>query len=146
MKTSILFSTILTTLLLGASSASFASDATDSAKNHFQAIGAGDVGIVMRGYGDNSQLTWVGGPLDGSYSGSEKIRTVWEKLAKAQGALKASVDKLEESANPKGSTITANVQFEGKQTIKVRYVLTYRDNKLVNEVWQIDPKLGAASY
>ena len=41
---------------------------------------------------------------------------------------------------------SANVQFEGKQPIKVRYVLTYRDAKIVNETWQIDPKLSVASY
>jgi hypothetical protein len=37
--------------------------------------------------------------------------------------------------------VTANVQFEGKAPIKVRYVLLYRDGKLANEVWQIDPNL-----
>ena len=46
----------------------------------------------------------------------------------------------------KGATVTANVQFEGKQPIKVRYVLIYRDAKIVNETWQIDPKLAVASY
>jgi hypothetical protein len=42
--------------------------------------------------------------------------------------------------------VTANVTFQGKQPIKVRYVLTYRDNKIVSETWQIDPKLGPATY
>lgn len=55
------------------------------------------------------------------------------------------MDKLEESANPKGATVSANVQFEGKAPIKVRYVLTLREGKIVNEVWQIDPKLVFAA-
>ena len=55
-------------------------------------------------------------------------------------------DKLEESANPQGATVTANVQFEGKQPIKVRYVLTYREGQLVSETWQINPKLTVAAY
>ena len=39
------------------------------------------------------------------------------------------------------------VEFKGKNTIKVRYVLVYRGGKLVNETWQIDPKLAmGASY
>lgn len=118
----------------------------DDARTHFQAIGSGDLAVLMRGYADNAQLTWVGGPLDGSYAGADAIRGVWEKFTKSQGTLKVSIDKVEESANPKGATVTANVQFEGKQPIKVRYVLTYRDAKIVNETWQIDPKLSVASY
>jgi len=39
------------------------------------------------------------------------------------------------------------VLFEGKAPIKVRYVLTFRDGKIVAETWQIDPKLAlAAAY
>jgi hypothetical protein len=119
---------------------------TDDAKTHFQAIGSGDLSIVMRGYADQAQFNWVGGPLDGTYSNADAIRGVWEKFTKSQGPLKVSVDKLEESANPKGSTISANVQFEGKAPIKVRYVLTFREGKIVSETWQIDPKLSVAAY
>ncbi|GAC1343917.1 MAG: hypothetical protein NVS2B9_07630 [Myxococcales bacterium] len=115
----------------------------DDAKLHFEAIGAGDLGPLMHGYADDARLTWVGGPLDGTYTGTESIRAVWEKFTKAVGPAKVSVDKLEESANPKGATVTANVQLDGKQTVKVRYVLTYRAGKLVNETWQVDPKLPA---
>ena len=46
---------------------------------------------------------------------------------------------VQESGNPKGDTVTANVVFAGKTTIKVRYIMMYRDGKLVNEIWQIDP-------
>ena len=118
----------------------------DDAKTHFQAIGSGDLSVVMRGYADNAQFNWVGGPLDGTYMSADAIRGVWEKFTKSQGPLKVSVDKLEESANPKGSTISANVQFEGKAPIKVRYVLTFREGKIVSETWQIDPKLSVAAY
>ena len=34
--------------------------------------------------------------------------------------MKVSVDKLEESSNPKGSTVSVNVEFEGKAPLKVR--------------------------
>lgn len=118
----------------------------DDAKTHFQAIGSGDLAVVMRAYADNAQFNWVGGPLDGTYANADAIRGVWEKFTKSQGPLKVSVDKLEESANPKGSTISANVQFEGKAPIKVRYVLTFREGKIVSETWQIDPKLSVAAY
>lgn len=119
---------------------------TDDAKTHFQAIGAGDLTAVMSGYAANPQFNWVGGPLDGTYTSADAIRGVWEKFTNSAGPLKVSVDKLEESANPKGSTVSANVQFEGKAPIKVRYVLTFREGKIVSETWQIDPKLSVAAY
>lgn len=112
----------------------------DDAQKHFQAIAAGDLVALGGSYAENARLEWVGGPLDGSYAGAA-IQGVWEKFAKAQGPLTVAVSKVEESANPKGATVTANVVFTGKAPIKVRYALTYRDGKIAAETWQIDPKL-----
>lgn len=123
-----------------------ASPPGEAAQIHFTAIGAGDTSIIMRGYADNAQLTWVGGPLDGMYAGTDAIRATWEKFGKAVGPARVTVLAMEESANPKGATIVAKVQFDGKAQVNVRYVLTYRDGKLVNETWQIDPKLATATY
>ena len=116
----------------------------DDANAHFQAVAGGNVEQAMAGYAGDAVFQWVGGPLDGAYHGSESIRSVWAKFAKANAPLTVKVDQLAESANPKGATVTANVTFTGKSTIKVRYVLTYRDGKLVNEIWQIDPNLAMA--
>lgn len=116
--------------------------AKDDAVAHFQAIAAGDVATITKPYADQAVLQWVGGPLDGAYQGSESIHGVWEKFTKANGMLSVDVDSIAESANPKGATVTANVVFKGKNTIKVRYVLTFREGRLVNETWQIDPNLG----
>lgn len=132
--------TLCAAALLSASTLASAAPA-DDANAHFKAIAAGNVDQLMLGYGDNATLQWVGGPLDGAYAGNDKIRETWSKFAKANAPLEVSVAKLEESANPKGTTVTANVEFKGKTAIKVRYVLVYREGKLVNEVWQIDPKL-----
>ncbi len=124
----------------------FAGQPTDDAKVHFETIASGDLASLMRGYADTAQLNWIGGPLDGTYANADNIRGVWEKFTKAQGPLQVSVDKIEEAANPKGATVTANVRFDGKQPIKVRYVLTYRDARIVSETWQIDPKLAVSGY
>lgn len=132
---------VTASLLLACIGSAWASPASDAAQLHFTAIGAGDTAIIMRGYGDNAQLTWVGGPLDGSYAGADAIRATWEKFGKVAGPARVTVYSLQESANAKGATVIANVQFDGKLQVKVRYVLTYRDGKLVNETWQIDPKL-----
>ena len=119
-----------------------ASPLSDAARARFSAIAAGHISVLMSDYAEHPQLNWIGGPLDGTYAGTDMIRITWERFSKAAGPLKVSVSNLEESANPKGATVIANVQFDGKTSIKVRYVLTYRDNKLVNETWQIDPKLS----
>ena len=123
-----------------------AASPAEAAAQHFKSIGAGDVAGLSAAYSDRAQLNWVGGPLDGTYTGAEAIRTVWEKFTKAQGALEVTVDKVEEAANPKGGTVTADVRFQGKQAIPVRYVLTYRDGQIVSETWQIDPKRAVAAH
>ena len=136
---------LLATLALAFAAGNALAAPADDAKTHFQAIGSGDLNVVMRGYADQVQFNWIGGPLDGTYTSADSIRGVWEKFTKSQGPLKVSVDRLEESANPKGATVSANVQFDGKAPIKVRYVLTFREGKIVSETWQIDPKLAVAA-
>ena len=134
---------LVATALLAFSTAALAGP-TDDANAHFKAIAAGNVEQTMLDYADNAVFQWVGGPLNGAYIGNDKIRDVWSKFAKGNAPLELSVSKVEESSNASGSTVTANLELKGKATIKVRYVLVYREGKLVNEVWQIDPKL--ASY
>ena len=116
----------------------------DDGTAHVKAIAAGDVDRIMSGYSDTAVFQWVGGPLDGVYTGSAAIRGVWSKFAKGNAPLSAKLDVLTASTNPKGSTVTANVVFSGKKTIKVRYVMLYRGGRLVNEIWQIDPKLASS--
>ncbi|MDQ2822681.1 MAG: nuclear transport factor 2 family protein [Pseudomonadota bacterium] len=130
---------------IGITTTAIAGPALDAAQAHFAAIGAGERAAIMRDYADNARLTWVGGPLDGSYDGPAAIGAVWDKFG-ASGPAKVTVMGIAESANPKGATVTAAVQFDGKAAIKVRYVLTYRDGKLVSETWQVDPKLVASAY
>lgn len=118
----------------------FASGAVDAAKAHIAAIGAANVTAIDADYTAASTLQWVGGPLDGAYVGTDKIAGVWGKFTKGQGKLATKISRISESANPAGSTVVANVVFTGKAPIKVRYVMTYRAGKLVNEIWQIAPK------
>ena len=137
------FAFAATALTLAAGSA-FAAP-SDDARTHFQSVASGDNQVVMRAYADQAQLNWVGGPLDGTYATTDAIRATWDKFGKAAGPLKLTIGQIEESANPKGATVSANVVFEGKVPIKVRYLLTFRDGKIVNETWQIDPKLAVAA-
>lgn len=136
---------ILTAAALSAGQA-LAGTAADMAQKHFAAIGAGDVAALQGHYGEGAVFQWVGGPLDGVYSGETAISALWDKFAKAQGKLGVDVLSIEESANDKGTTVNAAVKFMGKNPIPVRYILVYRGDKLVNEVWQIDPNLKASRY
>jgi hypothetical protein len=132
---------LLPAALILLSNHAFATPADDS-RAHFQSIASGNVVQLMQNYAEQAQFNWVGGPIDGLYAGKTAINTVWSKFTQAQGTQKVSIDKLEESLNPKGATVTANVFFEGKIKIKVRYVLTWREGKIINETWQIDPQLN----
>lgn len=129
------------TMALWATAGIALAGSADNAQAHFNAIASADMGKIMEGYADSAILQWVGGPLDGAYSGADKVKEVWGKFTKVNGPLEVKVSKMEESANPKGATVSANVVFTGKSAIKVRYVLVYREGKLVNEIWQIDPNL-----
>lgn len=139
----------ITALLVACAMASFAGavQATpiDDAHAHFDAIANGDVEAVMAGYAEQAVFQWVGGPLDGAYTTPQAIESVWQKFTNGQGTLTVTAADVQTAHNPKGATVTANVVFEGKAAIKVRYVLTYRNDKIVNEVWQIDPQLAVAA-
>ena len=112
------------------------------AKMHLDAVGAGDVAKITSQYNASTSLSWVGGPLNGTFIGPQQLSEVWGKFAKAQAPLKVTVRDMKESGNPAGATVTADVVFTGKNTLKIRYVMLYRGDNLVNEVFQIDPKLA----
>ncbi len=103
--------------LLFVSATILAGPAGDSAQAHFKAIDGGQVDALMAQYHDQATLHWVGGPLDGTYTGKEQLREVWSKFTGTQGTLVVKVSELRESANPKGITVTANVIFSGQNKI-----------------------------
>jgi len=133
-----LLAVILPATLL-VSSAAFAGPALDMAKTRIDAIAKGDMAAVTGAYGAKASLDWIGGPLDGQYASADAIAGVWAKFAKVQGEQKATIGDTWEAANPKGATVAANVVFEGKNKVPVLYVMTYRDGKLVDEIWQVNP-------
>jgi ketosteroid isomerase-like protein len=123
-----------------AAAAAWAGPASDMAKAHIAAVAAADVPAVVSQYADDAALQWMGGPLNGAYTGASTIAPVWAKFAAAQGKLTAEIKTISEAANAAGATVVADVLFKGAQTIPVRYVMVYRDGKLATEVWQIAPQ------
>ncbi|UVW30632.1 nuclear transport factor 2 family protein [Massilia sp. H6] len=134
---------LLLAITAGVTHPAFAGPALDAAQAHIAAVGASERAAIVRDYADDARLTWVGGPLDGTYTGPVAIGAVWDKFGAAAGPARVTVMGIDETANPKGATVVATVRFDGKIQVKVRYVLTYRDGKLVNETWQVDPKPAA---
>lgn len=114
---------------------------SEQTRGHLNDVAAGRVDQVVSQYADDAVFQWVGGPLDGVYRGPAAIGEVWGKFAKANGPMEVEVARLESGANPKGATAIANAAFKGKNMVKVRYVLVYRGEHIVNAVWQVDPSL-----
>ena len=117
----------------------FASPAEDMAKARIASIAKGDLAAITSAYANAATLNWVGGPLDGTYAGPDKMKEIWTKFTTAQGEQEATVAAITEAANPKGATITADVAFADRNTVKVRCVMVYRDGKLADEIWQVNP-------
>ncbi|CAA0090241.1 Uncharacterised protein [Starkeya nomas] len=126
-------------LSVASGQAALAGPAVDLARARVEAIAAGLLSPVTDAYAPGATLHWVGGPLDGTYGDPGSIREIWSKFFAAQGDQKATVASMSEAANPKGATVTADVAFAGRNTVKVRYVLLYREGKLVDEIWQVNP-------
>lgn len=135
------YALLLSASLLAAPSA-FAGAGEDLARTRINQIAKGDVAAVTAEYAPEAKLHWIGGPLDGTYAGAEALSALWTKFATAQGTQTANIASIAEATNPKGSTVTADIAFAGKNTVKIRYVLVYRDGKLADEIWQVNP--GAA--
>ena len=131
---------LVTLAVVGLGATAQAAAPADMARLHIDAVAGGDVAKITSQYGAATSLNWVGGPLNGTYVGPQQLAAVWGKFAKANSPLKATIGDIKQSGNPAGTTVTADVSFAGKSTIKVRYVMLYRGDQLIDEVWQIDPK------
>ena len=116
------------------------------AQRRIAAIAAGDTAAVMGSYADNAVLEWVGGPLDGRYAGQAAIGGVWGKFIAAQGPMQTRIGQVLESANPRGQTVVADVAFAGRMTVKVRYVMTYREGRLVMVNRQAERLFGVEQH
>lgn len=81
-----LLSTVALTLLTGAA---FAGPAEDMAKARIDAIAKGDVAAVTSSYADGATLHWVGGPLDGQYTGARQAQGSLGQIHQGPGRSKS---------------------------------------------------------
>ena len=120
----------------------FASMTAPDAQMHFKAIANANLSGIMGQYTPDASLHWIGGPLNGTYSGTKEIRAVWTKFIHVMGKMTEKASNIRVAGDAKGMTVTADVHFIGKPSVPVRYVLVYRGSKIVDEIWQIDSKTG----
>ena len=118
----------------------FAAMKAPDAQMHFKSIAGANLAGIMKQYAPDATLHWVGGPLNGTYEGPKAIKAAWGKFIHLMGKTTEKAMDIKVAGDAKGMTVTADVHFIGKPSVKVRYVLVYRDRKIVDEVWQIDAK------
>jgi hypothetical protein len=124
-------------------SASAVAGPLDEAKvrDRLDAIATGNVEALMRDYDGSAVMQWIGGKFDGAYRGTTELRKLWQEFEQSQGAMKLSFGEVESYANPKGVTVLARARYVGKLDVRVQHAFVYRDDKLVMEIWQIDPRI-----
>ncbi|PKM46414.1 MAG: hypothetical protein CVV05_01680 [Gammaproteobacteria bacterium HGW-Gammaproteobacteria-1] len=113
------------------------------AKTHLNAIADSDLEVLMRDYADDAYMDWVGGPLDGRYTGKAAIRALWEKFIAANDGKPrpVKVGEFEDYANSTGVSIVAEAEYGGMKPVKVWHLFVYRDGVLTTEIWQVAPSM-----
>jgi len=117
-----------------------AAPANDTAMAHITAIAIDDVDAIIASYMPESEIEWIGGPLDGTHRGVALIKALWTKYNGIHGSQKVLIEDMAEYLNPNGSTVNANLVFtDAKGETRVHLVQVYRAVKLIREIWQIVP-------
>jgi hypothetical protein len=101
-----------------------------------------DIDVLMSGYAEGATMLWVGGPLDGTYSGQAQLRELWGKFAKAQGPLEVAIAQVQENGNPqgrdRGRQCALTADRARPRCARSSCSATARSSP---EVWQIDPAM-----
>jgi hypothetical protein len=112
-------------------------------RKHLAAIAGGQLDAVQATYAADARLDWVGGNLEGRYSGAEAIGKLWRTFHERRHPVQITVDSIESHANDKGATVIASVIYKSTDaTTKVRQIITLRDGRIHTEIWQIAPALA----
>lgn len=121
-----------------------------SAFNHWNYISTKSLSPLTAEYNSNATLSWVGGPLNGNYSGVASIQGVWQKFFASWGAIWFfSQSEPTVSVQGNNAIVTSMIQFvaspssESQQVnyLNISYTLKYASVasawRIYAEVWQI---------
>ncbi|ANF25481.1 hypothetical protein RT21_19070 [Pseudomonas sp. 10B238] len=127
----------MTLFLLASAGLAQAGTAEDDARLHIRAIAENDLPALLGQYAPYAHLSWKGGPLQGSYDGTDSIEKVWQKFVEGQGPLSANIEELVEKASVDETTVSARVLYKGQKELQVIQTMTYRKGQLADEVWAV---------
>ena len=109
------------------------------ARYHWDAVASNDLGMTMFHYTPASTLEWVGGPLQGKYSGTTALAEVWTKFFYAQGYMNVEVSNVQARQEGARHIVTARTIFKGRQVVPVDYALVFEGDRVVAETWKVSP-------
>jgi hypothetical protein len=109
------------------------------ARAHVGAIVSGNIAALDATYLPVSIIWWVGGTLDGFYSGDDQIQSVWTKFVAIQHWQSADITAISEASNPKGGTVTLDTIYHGTTALRIREILLIRGGKIQDDIWQVWP-------
>lgn len=113
------------------------------AQMHYREVAMGNVKEIMAQYSPKATLKWEGGRLNGTYHGKEEIEKVWKKFSATMGQSTVASHDVKVKGNMKHMTVMADVSFHGHMTVPVKSTLVYRDKKIVEEIWKVEPQAHA---
>ena len=111
------------------------------AQMHYKAIANANLADIMAEYAPGATLDWVGGPLNGTYTGDAAIKGVWTKFILNETTTTEMASNIQVDGVGKLMTVTADVTFKGMKTVPVRYILVFDGKKITNEIWQVSGKM-----
>ncbi len=126
--------------------------------SHWNDISIENVTLISQQYSPNAELTWIGGPLHGNYTGLSQIEAVWGKFSKAyeyvlwyaetpptvsvmgteakvSGTLQFLVFPFSSASIPKPKAVLLNVN----ETLTYQYNVTSGTWLITHEVWSVAP-------
>ncbi|MDG6928211.1 MAG: hypothetical protein JRN26_02305 [Nitrososphaerota archaeon] len=123
---------------------------------HWNNIAIENTSLIMQEYTPSAELTWIGGPLHGNYSGLQQINTTWTKFtglyeyvvwyaeqppalsisgtsATASAQLQFIVFPFNSTSNPAPHAVLLNVNDT------LQYSFSNGSWNIVHETWQVTP-------
>ena len=123
------------------------------AMSHWNDIAIENASLVIQQYAPNAVLHWIGGPLSGTYNGTNEINEVWNKFFNTYETVYwyTIIPPSVTQVNPTMFNVTGFAQFFVAPAsdpinlfvLNVTEILTYQYSNgqymLVNEIWKVKP-------
>ncbi|MDP7975740.1 MAG: hypothetical protein RAK25_01110 [TACK group archaeon] len=126
--------------------------------SHWNDISIENVTLISQQYSPNAELTWIGGPLHGNYTGLSQIAAVWNKFSNAyeyvlwyaevpptvsvtgttatvSGTLQFLVFPFSSASSPSPKAVLLNVN----ETLTYQYNVTSGTWLIAHEIWKVTP-------